>query len=136
MTNQGNSDHEGDGVDRRGFLKCMAWAGTGLIWSVGGGILSSRVFGQGAGRAGAGSFSFVQISDSHIGFGKDPYKKSVTVTLQEAALLVSVLFSAKKELTPIIPAIKYGVLASGKLWKGALDYLQSHPFCKKETLGS
>ena len=28
------------------------------------------------------------------------------------------------------------VLASGKLWKGALDYLQSHPFCKKETLGS
>ncbi len=30
----------------------------------------------------------------------------------------------------------YGVLASGKLWKGALDYLQSHPFCKKETLGS
>ena len=33
-------------------------------------------------------------------------------------------------------AVKYGVLASGKLWEGALDYLQSHPFCKKETLGS
>ena len=52
MTNQGKSDHEGDGVDRRGFLKCMAWAGTGLMWSVGGGILSSRAFGQGAGRGG------------------------------------------------------------------------------------
>ena len=21
-----------DGVDRRGFLKCMAWAGTGMVW--------------------------------------------------------------------------------------------------------
>ena len=91
MTSHGISDHEGDGVDRRGFLKCMAWAGTGLIWSVGGGILSSRVFGQGAGRAGAGSFSFVQISDSHIGFGKDPYKKSVTVTLQEAVARINAL---------------------------------------------
>ena len=78
------ANHEGDGVDRRGFLKCMAWAGTGLVWTVGGGVLSSRAFGQGAGQAGAGSFSFVQISDSHIGFGKDPYKKSVTATFQEA----------------------------------------------------
>jgi 3',5'-cyclic-AMP phosphodiesterase len=78
------TNHEGDGVDRRGFLKCMAWAGTGLVWTVGGGVLSSRAFGQGAGQAGAGSFSFVQISDSHIGFGKDPYKKSVTATFQEA----------------------------------------------------
>ena len=23
-------DHSDDGIDRRGFLKCMAWAGTGL----------------------------------------------------------------------------------------------------------
>ena len=23
----------GDGVDRRGFLQCMAWAGTGLLWT-------------------------------------------------------------------------------------------------------
>ena len=49
MTNQDNNDHEGDGVDRRGFLKCMAWAGTGLVWSVSGGVLSSRVFGQATG---------------------------------------------------------------------------------------
>ena len=81
MADQGNSDHEGDGVDRRGFLKCMAWAGTGLVWSVGGGVLSSRVFGQGAGRSGAGSFSFVQISDSHIGFAKEA-NKNVIGTLQ------------------------------------------------------
>ena len=34
-------DHntESDGVDRRGFLKCMAWAGTGMLWTVSGGVL-------------------------------------------------------------------------------------------------
>ena len=25
-----------DGIDRRGFLKCMAWAGTGLVWTFAG----------------------------------------------------------------------------------------------------
>ena len=30
----------GDGVDRRGFLQCMAWAGTGLVWTVTGGVLA------------------------------------------------------------------------------------------------
>jgi 3',5'-cyclic AMP phosphodiesterase CpdA len=86
-------DHEGDGdgVDRRGFLKCMAWAGTGLVWTAGGGVLSSRAFGQGAGQSDAGRFSFVQISDSHIGFGKDPYKQSVTATLQEAVARINEL---------------------------------------------
>jgi Icc protein len=81
MANQINGDHEGDGVDRRGFLKCMAWAGTGLVWSVSGGVLSSRVFGQAIDRSGAGSFSFVQISDSHIGFSKEA-NKNVIATLQ------------------------------------------------------
>jgi Icc protein len=35
-----------DGIDRRGFLKCMAWAGTGVIWSINGGLLTSTVLGQ------------------------------------------------------------------------------------------
>ena len=81
MAIQINGDHEGDGVDRRGFLKCMAWAGTGLVWSVSGGVLSSRVFGHAIDRSGAGSFSFVQISDSHIGFSKEA-NKNVIATLQ------------------------------------------------------
>ncbi len=74
-----------DGVDRRGFLQCMAWAGTGLVWTVSGGILSSKAFGQMADHKmgeGAG-FSFVQISDSHIGFNKAA-NPDVTATLQEA----------------------------------------------------
>jgi hypothetical protein len=35
-----------DGVDRRGFLKCMAWAGTGVLWSFAGGIPTSRLLAQ------------------------------------------------------------------------------------------
>src|SRR6266436_1736104 len=63
-----------DGVDRRGFLKCMAWAGTGMLWTVSGGVLGSKILSPAiAGAAespmrSAGDFSFVQISDSHIGF--------------------------------------------------------------------
>lgn len=67
-----------DGIDRRGFLSCMAWAGTGLIWTMVGGVPTSKLFAASAGASygapsngnAAGSFSFVQISDSHIGFNK------------------------------------------------------------------
>ena len=57
------------GIDRRGLLKCMAWVGTGLVWTVAGGLPTARLFGQDTRK---GTFSFVQISDSHIGFAKPP----------------------------------------------------------------
>ena len=74
-----------DGVDRRGFLKCMAWAGTGLVWTLTAGIPMSSVFAGTPGHAmgNKGGFSFVQISDSHIGFDK-PANVDVTATLQVA----------------------------------------------------
>ena len=61
---------EEHGIDRRGFLQCMAWTGTGLLWSVAGGVLASRTLGAKAAEAQAPSsrFDFVQISDTHIGF--------------------------------------------------------------------
>jgi hypothetical protein len=62
-----------DGIDRRGFLKCMAWAGTGVIWSINGGLLTSTVLGQEAknlNTVATAELNFVQISDSHIGFNK------------------------------------------------------------------
>lgn len=68
--------------DRRSFLKCMAWGGTGLVWAMNGGMLSAHELLHGPKRKAAG-FSFVQISDSHIGFNKDP-NHDVTKTLQEA----------------------------------------------------
>src|SRR5260221_3109720 len=79
-----------DGIDRRGFLECMAWAGTGLLWTMNGGLPSARVFGQDARRAGPNDFSFVQISDSHIGFGKEP-NRDVVGTLQAAVAQINAL---------------------------------------------
>ena len=70
-----------DGIDRRGFLKCMAWVGTGLVWTMTGGILAACSPLQGAQTS--GDFSFVQVSDSHIGFKNDP-NKDVTSTFQTA----------------------------------------------------
>ncbi len=79
-------DHNDDGVDRRGFLKCMAWAGTGMLWAVNGGVLSSVSLGS-LGRGGPGALKgglfFAQISDSHIGFSKEA-NPDVTATLQVA----------------------------------------------------
>lgn len=53
---------------RRGLLKCMAWGGTGILWTVSGGVPRSVGLGGPALAAEAGGFSFVQISDTHIGF--------------------------------------------------------------------
>jgi 3',5'-cyclic AMP phosphodiesterase CpdA len=82
-------DHNHDGVDRRGFLKCMAWAGTGMLWTVSGGLLTSKILGATADAAGA-DFTFVQISDSHIGFNKDA-NKDVIGTLQKAIAKINSL---------------------------------------------
>ena len=60
-----------DGPGRRDILKCMAWGGTGALWTVSGGTLSSMLVDEAQARpARAGGFSFVQVSDSHIGFDK------------------------------------------------------------------
>lgn len=73
-------DLNGDGIDRRGFLACMAWAGTGVLWMMSGGILKAYGMSQLIDKTTGGlkkglvvpksDFSFVQISDSHIGFNK------------------------------------------------------------------
>ncbi|MGB8541509.1 MAG: metallophosphoesterase [Candidatus Acidiferrales bacterium] len=75
-----------DGVDRRGFLKCMAWAGTGTLCLVQGGVLKSFALSEVANVDQSklkGDLSFVQISDSHIGFDKAA-NPDVTATLREA----------------------------------------------------
>ena len=62
------TDQTDGGFDRRQTLKCMLWAGTGVIWTVAGGVPSSRLIGSA--KAADGGFSFVQMSDCHIGFAK------------------------------------------------------------------
>src|SRR5689334_15169768 len=68
-------------IDRRGFLKCMQWAGAGVVWSLAGGVPTSRLLGATADKQ--GDFAFVQISDSHIGFDKAA-NPDVTGTFQAA----------------------------------------------------
>ena len=76
MTNEHNG-----GLDRRQTLKCMLWAGTGVVWTVAGGVPASRLIGSA--KAAEGSFSFVQMSDCHIGFEK-PANPDARATLNAA----------------------------------------------------
>ena len=58
-------------IDRRGLLRCMGWAGTGLVWTMAGGVPAALGLDEAAARtAPAAGFSFLQVSDSHIGFRK------------------------------------------------------------------
>jgi len=86
-------DHNDDGIDRRGFLKCMAWAGTGALFVLNAGVLQSFGLGQianGEVKGIKGQLSFVQISDSHIGFNK-PANPDVVGTLHAAIAKINAL---------------------------------------------
>jgi 3',5'-cyclic-AMP phosphodiesterase len=78
-------DHNDDGIDRRGFLTCMAWAGTGALCVMQGGVLSSYSLSRlpVLGPRPKGELSFVQISDSHMGFNKAA-NPDVVATLKSA----------------------------------------------------
>src|SRR5206468_10897912 len=87
-------DHNNDGVDRRGFLKCMAWAGTGALCVLEGGVLKSTALAADMGKSKlhhqSGQLSFVQISDSHMGFNK-PANPDVVATLKAAVDKINAL---------------------------------------------
>jgi 3',5'-cyclic-AMP phosphodiesterase len=72
-------------LNRRGVLQCLAWAGTGLVWSVSGGVPSALGLGEAHAVEAqkAADFTFVQISDSHIGF-KGEANPDPNATLQQA----------------------------------------------------
>jgi len=78
------SDHDHDETSsRRQFLECMAWAGAGALWLMKGGVAQATMLAREAsGGAANAAFSFVQISDSHIGFHKAPNPDPVA-TLRE-----------------------------------------------------
>jgi Icc protein len=86
-------DHNHDGIDRRGFLKCMAWAGTGALCVMQGGVLKSysmsRMNEWNATKM-PGELSFAQISDSHMGFNKAA-NPDVAATLRAAVDKINAL---------------------------------------------
>jgi 3',5'-cyclic AMP phosphodiesterase CpdA len=80
-------------VDRRGALECMLWAGTGVLWTVAGGVPASRLIGSA--QAAEKGFTFLQISDSHVGFDKAANPNALA-TLEDAV--------AKVQKLPVKPA--------------------------------
>jgi len=79
-----------DRMNRRGFLECMAWVGTGVVWTASGGLLASRVLTASAAEPSQGNFNFVQVSDTHVGF-KGEANKDAAVTLQQVVDKINAL---------------------------------------------
>jgi Icc protein len=92
MANSGKGGLGSDnGVSRRGVLECMTWAGTGVLWSVAGGIPSSLGLSEAqAAEQALNPFTFLQISDSHVGFDK-PANPDALATLREAIAKIKAL---------------------------------------------
>src|SRR3954454_17390200 len=86
---------DGHGVNRRKILECMTWAGTGVLWTIAGGMPRSMgIIGE-ATAAEPSGLTFLQISDSHVGFDKAANPNALG-TLEEAI--------AKIKMLPIKPA--------------------------------
>ena len=78
-------------TSRRGALECMIWAGTGLLWSLGGGLPKAVGLNRAlAADTAAAPFTFLQISDSHVGFNK-PANPDALGTLREAVAKIAQL---------------------------------------------
>ena len=79
--------------NRRRFLECMGWAGTGLVWTVSGGLADAALLGSASAAAknpAITPFTFVQVSDSHIGFAKDP-NPDARATFREAVAKIAAM---------------------------------------------
>ncbi|MCA1842262.1 MAG: metallophosphoesterase, partial [Actinobacteria bacterium] len=77
-------------LSRRRFLRHAAWAGAAVAVTVSGGVLTSKALGHDGPAPQAEDFTFVQISDSHIGF-TGAANPDVTKTFQGALDLVNSL---------------------------------------------
>jgi 3',5'-cyclic AMP phosphodiesterase CpdA len=79
----GQDEVNGEGISRRKALECMTWAGTGVLWTIAGGVPRSLgIVGEAHAQAASG-LTFLQISDSHVGFDK-PANPNAGSTLEEA----------------------------------------------------
>jgi Icc protein len=110
-------DHHHDGIDRRGLLKCMTWAGAGAFCVMKGGLLHSYAPGGAGGHTEKGELSFVPISDSHMGFSK-PTNSDVAATLKAAIDKINALPRLRSSCcVPEISAIYLSLRSSTTLTK-------------------
>src|SRR2546430_17671535 len=92
MAKKKGSEDRGHGLGRREVLECMVWAGTGVLWAVSGGVPHSGGIIGNALAAESTGFTFLQMSDSHIGFNK-PSNPDAPGTLPEAVVKVMAMTS-------------------------------------------
>ncbi|HEX6042862.1 MAG TPA: metallophosphoesterase [Pyrinomonadaceae bacterium] len=88
MPDQLNNETDNNDLSRRSFMKCMAWGGAGVLWVMNAGVLTSCSLLHAS--VPKGKFSFVQISDSHIGFNKAP-NPDATKTFTESVAQINAL---------------------------------------------
>src|ERR1700728_998868 len=79
-----------DGVNRRKVLECMTWVGTGVLWTISGGVPRSLGIMGEAHAQEANGLTFLQISDSHVGFDKAANPNALG-TLQECVTKINAL---------------------------------------------
>jgi 3',5'-cyclic-AMP phosphodiesterase len=83
-------------MQRRKFIEHVSWTGLGVVWALGSnGLFTACQVGEPTAQtaqklSAASPFSFVQISDTHIGFHK-PANEHVTDTLQKAIAAINAL---------------------------------------------
>jgi 3',5'-cyclic AMP phosphodiesterase CpdA len=84
-------DDQDKGLGRREVLECMVWAGTGVLWTISGGVPHSiGLIGEAAAAEPTAGFTFLQMSDSHIGFDKAANPDALA-TLREAVAKVKAM---------------------------------------------
>ena len=90
MAKTGPDDQE-KGLGRRQVLECMVWAGTGVLWTISGGVPHSLgLIGEASAVEQTTDFTFLQMSDSHIGFDKAANPDALA-TLREAVAKVKAM---------------------------------------------
>ncbi len=80
-------------MQRRKFIEHVSWTGLGIVWAVGSnGLFTACQVGEQTAQntSTTSPFSFVQISDTHIGF-KKPANEHVTDTLQKTINAINAL---------------------------------------------
>jgi 3',5'-cyclic AMP phosphodiesterase CpdA len=84
-------DRYEDDVNRRAILKCMTWAGTGVLWTMASGVPRSLgIINEAMAAEQKHGMTFLQLSDSHVGFDK-PANPNALGTLEEAIAKVNAL---------------------------------------------
>src|ERR1700755_1272643 len=86
----GFDHHDEGGVNRRQVLGCMTWGGTGVLGTIAGGAPRSLGLVESANAAEPTGMTFLQISDSHVGFDK-PANPNALGTLEEAINKISAM---------------------------------------------